>query len=174
MKTLPYNLDPDRTTIAQVRDFLKKNARKGSICPCCRQWVQIVPKDLTPGMGFVLMLIHRASEARPTVPVHVPTLLKQAETLGAVFRPAGWQTLTYWGLISVKTHPKDRRAGHYVATDLGHAFARKEVKVRRSLLVYQGKRLGLDVESPEVGIEGVLGTEYVYEDLKIGRIGVLP
>jgi hypothetical protein len=173
-KIVSARLDPDRTTVTQVRELLKKSARKGSFCPCCRQWVQVKPSDMTPGMVFVLLLVHRASLSKAGVSLHVPTLIREAEKVGAVFRPAGWQNLRFWGLLVPKPHPKHGHVGYFALTPAGCSFAQNQAKVKKSLLVYEGKRLGLDPESAEVGVEDVLAGAFSYADLFAGRIGLLP
>ncbi len=131
-------------------------------------------RTITPGMAFVLLLLYRHGEVHQGAPGHVLTLIREATRVGAEFKSAGWEILTVWGLIGPRTHAKHPgKKGFFVVTDLGKAFVLRKEKVHSTVLLYAGKRLGVDKESPLVGVDDILG-DYAYEDLIVGRIAALP
>lgn len=173
-KRVEPTFDPNTTSIAKVREYLKVNARNGATCPCCRQWVQISERELTPDLGFILILLHRAC-MDTHYPIHLQTLFRDTEKLGAKFSTSNWMLLFQWKLIVGKAHPrKPTEKGHYRLTQLGLDFVLNKTKVAKTFLLYEGKFLGPAPDAEQVSVVDILGKTYVYEDLMQGKIGALP
>ena len=81
-------------------------------------------------------------------------------------------TLTqYWGLTeTAKAEPdengsqKKRTSGYWRPTDLGIKFIRGEVKLPRSIFMYNGETRE-DPDAPLVSFEDALGEPFVYSEL---------
>lgn len=172
-KRVEPGFDPG-TTIGKVREYLKEHARTGATCPCCRQWVQLSERELTPDLGFILILLYRAT-LNTTNPVHLLKLMRETQKAGATFVSHGWQLLYHWKLIVGKSHPKNpKEKGHYRLTPLGLEFVLNQKKVAKTLLLYESKFLGPAPDAEQLSIVDLLGKKYKYEDLLQGNIGVLP
>jgi len=172
-KPLRLGIDNTKTTVAEAQDALKPHVHgAGVICPCCLQLVKLYEREITVSMAYVAILLHRhfvESQAW----LHVPEYLSNLSKIGSAVRGGDWAKLRYWGLIEEKPEDKrkdgSRRSGYYKMTERGHQFVKGEIKVPRSILLYNEHFLGYG--KGEVGIRDCLGKEFDYDDLMAGKLG---
>lgn len=161
--------DPQTATLADAQAFLKENAKKGAVCPCCRQKVQLVEREIQSTAARVLIILHHHFQ-KDSEWLHVPSHLESiARQSGTVQKDSGWARLTYWGLIEEKPKDTGKRAGFYRITEKGNQFAKGEIKLPKYAMVYNDRFLGFTPSCPEVSVTDCLGKEFSYEDLMAGK-----
>lgn len=154
---MPAPLDP-ATPLLAVKNWLRSEAREGTVCPACEQRVQVYRRRLNSGMAHSLIRMYLAGGLDF---VHVPT------AVGSRSREEG--KLRYWGLIEEETtehRPDGGRTGHWRVTKLGELFVLNQAKVYSHARVYNGRCLGLVGDL--ITIEDALAAKFNYTDLMQG------
>jgi hypothetical protein len=154
--------------LGELREYLKKHAREthGVLCPLCRQLVKVYEREITSTMAYTLILLHQHFLKKPDW-LHVPTFLTEKSKVGSAVRGGDWAKLRYWGLIEEQVGKRadgSNRAGFYKMTEKGHQFARGDVKVPKSVYLYNDRVLGFDPVNL-VGVQECLGKEFDYNVL---------
>ena len=178
-KPVKLVLDPS-TTIKEAQDKIKTLVRgPGVHCPVCRQLVKIVEKDLSPEMAYVLILLYRHfKESDDWDWLDIAQYLESMVAIGSEVTGGEWRKLEYWGLILerppvkrsvLSKEPPVKTVGFYRLTDRGKGFLLGQLKVPKSVLLYQGNIL--EFSGKTVSIQECLGKDYIYEDLLAGKLG---
>jgi hypothetical protein len=173
MSRSPYQLkiDPAKTTVVEAQSALKPHVKDpGVICPCCHQLVRLSEREITPGMAYVAILLHRHF-LEDSGWLHVASYLKNLVVLGSEVKGGDWSKLQLWDLIEEKPEEKGKvyKPGFYRMTERGHQFVKGEIKIHTVALLYNGKLLGFG--KGETTIQKRLGKDYNYEDLMSGKLG---
>lgn len=177
-KPLKLSLDPTKTSLLDARNAIKPHVLGvGVICPCCNQLVRIIQKDLTGSIVYVAILLHRHFVEDQNW-LHVADYLSTMAKIGSAVRGGEWSKLRYWGLLEakpdgVKVDAKDasKRSGYYRMTEKGHQFVRGEIKIPKSIMLYNDQHLGFGKE--EVTVQEALGKEFNYSELMAGNLGLV-
>lgn len=159
----------DTTTITQAKVWLSKYARKGAQCPCCEQRVQFYKRTLTSTMCYALILIDQHFRTSSEW-LHVPQYLTAAGADEAA-RGGDYAKLKDWGFIEPKPAVREdssTRTGYWRITDRGKAFVRGEIRVRKTVELYNQKRTRQDADPETVSIQEALGTRFDYAALMTG------
>lgn len=162
-------------TIAEAREFLVKNAKKGCHCPCCERFFKIYrwPLNATKAKCLIgLVLVYE----RMNTWVHVRDIpLKDLEKIGKPgkvkkigdkdVRVAGGDLakLVHWGLIEAKRN-KDtskRASGMWRPTQRGIEFVYGDIKVPSHIYLNRNKLL--KVEPVEIDISWSLKVPFNYQ-----------
>lgn len=171
-KAFDPKFDPKTTTLAQAQQVLKDHAVEGAVCPCCRQLVKLYTREITSSMAYVLILLHRHFEKAPDY-IHVPNYLSDMTKLGSMIRGGDFAKLRYWGLLEempdAKRKDGSKRAGFYRMPEKGHQFAKGEIKVPKTVFLYNDTFLGFG--PGDTSIHECLGKDFNYDDLMAGRLG---
>jgi hypothetical protein len=179
-KPFDITLDLKTTTIAKAQEQMQLRVRgAGVICPCCRQVVRILEKELSPTMAYVLILIHRHFESTTETSgwLHVSKYLENMSTVGAEVKGGEWSKLKHWQLIEehppvkksvLSNKPTPKVEGLYRLTERGTKFVKGETKVPNAIHLYEGHLMGFGPK--DVGIKDCLGKDYSYEDLMAGKL----
>ena len=178
-KPFEINLDPKTTTVAKAQEQMQQRVRgSGVICPCCKQLVRVIEKELSPTMAYVLILMYRHFLDTPEDWLHVSKYLENMAAVGSEVRGGEWSKLKNWKLI--EEHPPVKKSvlsnkpvvdmtGRYRITESGKKFVRCESKVPDKILLYDGHLMGFGTK--DVTIKDCLGKSYRYEDLMAGNLG---
>ncbi len=169
--------------VATEQADLAKLARKGTRCPCCRQFVKVYRNPFRWSAAVVLMtLVRESRKARNpdgSFPyTHLPTFLQRL-SLGpdqdkalAALRGGGGSVvspLLDWHLIERQPGERgdgDWRTGWYRPTPFGEAFALGNTQIQKWVLVYNGHTLGH--EGRLIGIREALTLRFDYDALLRG------
>lgn len=159
------------TTVAQVKEWLLENARAGAQCPCCHQRVQFYKRTLTSTMCYALILIEQHFRTS-TDWLHVPQYLTAAGADEAA-RGGDYAKLKDWGFIESKPSIRDdssTRTGYWRITERGKAFVRGEIRVHKTVELYNQRRTKKDADPTTVSIQEALGTRFDYAALMAGSL----
>lgn len=177
-KPLRMTLEPQATeVITELREKMQRlSLGSGVYCPCCSQLVKIYERDITGSMAYVAILIHRYFlHNQGEGWLHVPEYLSNMSVIGAAVRGGDWVKLRYWKIIEEKPEEKRKdgsnRAGFYRITPTGISFVKGEIKVPKSILIYNDKFIKYGKGT--VSIHDCLGKKFDYSALMAGNVGVL-
>ena len=151
-------LSPD-DTLATVIEWLRERVDEGVHCPACGQHAKVYRRKITTATARTLVLMLREAG---TDWVHLPTLLGRSQADEAKAR--------YWGLIEEQQGEREdgsNRVGWWRLTPLGVQFVRRQVRIPKYALIYDGRCLALD-DAEAVSIDDALGTKFRYDDLMAG------
>ena len=150
------DIPTDEMTLKEVRDWLRREAKVGARCPCCRQYVKVYRRKLNSSMSRALLVMYHYRGLGWT---HADRVVRAASTrMGH-----DWIGVHYWGFI--EAHPD--RVGHWRITPDGIEFARNRSTVLSHAVVYNQKRLRL--EGKPVSIVTTLGKHFDYAELMAER-----
>lgn len=129
-------------SLAEAKQHLKDNWKKGTTCPCCCQNVQLYSRKLTSSMVYALWLV------RNTIAVgdgyfHAENLFKNFTCPPSV--RGDFPKLRFWGFIEPKmpnTSEVSTSNGLYKITDKGLEFLKGTMTVPASVLIYNNKFIG--------------------------------
>lgn len=143
-------------SIAEAREFLRKNRHDGVKCPCCEQHVQVYRRTLNAGMARALIMIARGGGG--WIDIRVLDL-----------RGGDYAKLRFWGLVEQRPSddPKKKWSGLWRVTQLGLQFVHDQSRIQRFAHVYDNRVLCFSGE--EVSIRQCLGRRFDYEALMSGR-----
>jgi hypothetical protein len=142
---------------------LKRKEKGGTDCPCCKQHVQEYPRPIHSGMARVLIAIYRAD-----VPdggwLHISIIGNHSWT-------GDYAKLRYWGLLESKPnqdpHIKEKKdSGLWRITEKGKKFARGEIKVRKTMIIFRAEVL--EEKGELVSIHECLSKKFDYQELMWG------
>jgi hypothetical protein len=148
----------DNTTLAEAQDWLRERVDEGAHCPCCTQFAKIYRRKITSPMARGLIKQYRLARQDYA---HSASLV-QSET-------HEFSQLSWWGLIEELEVARDDggKAGWWRITDTGVAFVCNQIKLPKYARIYDGRVLGLDVDT-SVAITEALGTKFNYYELMAG------
>jgi hypothetical protein len=134
-------------TLAEARQRVQDNLRKGSVCPCCDQLAKQYRRKLNKGQAESLKAIYREGRGSERQPVHTPSLMKSA-----VSREEGKMAMA-WGLLEETDPPHEdgNRAGWWRVTRKGEQFVLGKISVPMYGYFYNQGFYGL--EGDEVFIQ---------------------
>lgn len=162
--------DTSTMTVRQAQDRLFQIVKTDPVfCPCCKQVVALQRVVITPEMAKATILLHRHFSTVPDW-AHVPTLLSEANRIGADVRGKDWEKLCYWGFLEERPHQPGLKKGFYRMLPKGHAFVKEEVKVPKVALVYNGKHVGFG--EGVAGVRDCFGDSSEYDKIMAGDYGV--
>lgn len=143
-------------TVGQARDFLTKNAMKGTKCPCCHQTVKFYKRKLNSGMARVLIELHKAPG-----PLNVKDHLREHK----MRNNHDWTLLRYWGLTEEHVDPESamKNTGVWSITKQGEMFVQGLISVNKYILLYNNQKIGTEGEI--INIEEALGDAFDYKEL---------
>lgn len=130
----------------------------GGNCPCCDRWGRVYRRPLNKTMARSLMWLCVSSkdDSWVDVPATAPRWLVQSNQL---------PSLRWWDLVVRRpTEDEDKKhSGFWKPTELGRAFCRGEVSVRRCVYTYAGRfeKFG----GAEVTITDCLGENFSYSEV---------
>jgi hypothetical protein len=144
------------TTLAGAVTFIEENRKKGCECPCCGQYVKEYGRSIHTSMALVLIGLHKLFTADPGLQwLHVSKF-----PVPPNFNINGdYNYLRHWGLL--QSHPDF--VGHWRVTELGHQFARGEVRVPKTVFLFNNERVGASDKT--VAIQEALGNKFNYDAL---------
>ena len=163
--------DARDASLEDAKRWLRTRFTKGATCPCCKQFVKLYKRNFNKSMAYVLLLIecyYRGDlvEEWLHVPSYIAEMVSDHPRRAAAVR-GDWAKMKLWGLLEEKPGKREDgspRVGYYRMTDLGHRFARREVKVPAHVYIYNGEPLRR-VVSDEITIDDALGTEFNYDQI---------
>jgi len=159
--------DPQKTSVADAKAWLRNNVNKGAYCPCCTQLAKVYKRKLNSSMAFVLLLVHRYEGSDW---LHVPSYINtQVHHPGVAAAVRGdWAKLTHWGLLEEQPNQEradgSTRVGNYRITANGRAFAQNRIRVPRHIWIYDGHALNR-TDGATVSIVEALGDTFNYAEL---------
>jgi hypothetical protein len=146
---------PQVGTLQEAKDYLKKHWREGAICPCCKQTVKLYKTPFSSNMGMFLTDLVKLYEEKKR-PIHYSE---------CKYSSRNYPHLSKWGMMfTEKSEKKEKRTtGFWTPTEKGIAFAKGEIKVLSTVLIYNNQIFGFTGD--DVSIEDVLKMPFNYEDV---------
>lgn len=160
--------NPDSTSLAQAKGWLRTQFEDGAPCPCCNQFVKLYKRPMNGSMAYALILINKYFKNNSDW-LHVPSYLLEQNLpakVGAAIR-GDWAKLKFWGMIEPKEEIRpdgSDRAGLYRITETGRKFVQNELAVPKYQLLYN-QVVVRPPEGPMVKIQDVLGDKFDYTAL---------
>jgi hypothetical protein len=177
-KPIRMTLEPQaKEVVVEIQGKMQRlSLGSGVYCPCCAQLVKIYEREITGSMAYVAILIHRHFlHNNGEGWLHVPEYLSNMSVIGAAVRGGDWAKLRYWKVIEEKPEEKRKdgspRVGFYRITPTGISFVKGEIKVPRSILIYNDKFIRYGKGT--VSIHDCLGKKFDYAALMAGNVGTL-
>ena len=146
----------DTATLGQARDWLRREAKAGARCPCCRQYVKVYRRKLNSSMARALIHFHKSVGSEW---FHADAVIKKMRG-----SRGDYCKLVHWGLIERSV---DEHSGWWKITVLGLAFVQNRTTVKSHAVLYDGKVLRL--EGDPVSIVTTLGKHFDYSELMAER-----
>jgi hypothetical protein len=171
-KTRNLRVDTTETTIQQAQVAMVEAVKSGAsvACPCCRQTVKLKEQALTASMTKALIVLHRHFKDKPDWVV-VSEHLASMNKLGADVKQSDWSMLPHWGFLEERLQPLSKKPmGQHRMTELGHQFARGEIKSSVAIKLYNGRFLGY--VDGQVSVRESLGGGFDYDRLMSGDFGL--
>ena len=152
-------------SLAEARQYLRDNWKKGCECLACGQRVQLYNRPLTSSMVYGLWLV------RNTVNVgdgyfHAENLFKNFTCPSSV--RGDFPKLRFWGFIEQKvpnTSEVSTSNGLYKITDKGLEFLKGNMLVPASVLIYNNKFIGFGTK--EIDFKGALNKKFNINELTV-------
>ena len=140
-------------TIQDAKDFLKKNAEEGTICPCCNQTVKVYKVKLTSSMAMMLIGFYKKGE----VWVHAIKELKPVN--------GDYAKLRHWGLLEkkIENDTENKASGYWRITHKGVQFIKGYVTVSEKIRLYNNKFYGYT--GKHITLKEALGNKFKFEEL---------
>lgn len=163
--------DPNRTTLAMAKAWLRAQVNDGAHCPCCTQFAKVYKRKLNSSMAYVLVLVDRYPGSDW---LHVPSYINsQVSHAGVAAAVRGdWAKLTHWGLLEEQPNQEradgSSRVGYYKITERGRLFVQCQLRVDRHIWLYDGRPLSRP-GGPTVSIIEALGDRFNYAELMAAR-----
>lgn len=152
-------------SIAEGKQYLEKNWKKGAICPCCKQYVKLYKRQVGAQMVKWLVALYKLNRKNRDTYFHVSALLNNGkESLGVI--GGDFAKMKYWGLIKEK--PKDegsdkRTSGYWKITGYGIQFIFKKYRIHKYALVFNQEFRGFEGE--DVGVADCIKSKFSYDEL---------
>jgi tRNA-binding EMAP/Myf-like protein len=152
-------------TIAEAKAFIKENVKKkGSICPCCTQFVKLYPRKINAAMSQALILIYKSKNKDF---FHIEDYLKDLKCSSAI--RGDFAKLRFFGLLEKKSGVRkdgSKRNGFYKITKLGEDFINNGATVPKSISIFNNKIYETSEEL--VDIDMALGEKFDFTELMNG------
>ena len=156
-------------TIAEAKQFLRENWKKGTVCPCCNQRVKLYLRKLNSGMALFLIGLYRLSKKNAYLPDGKPAWFTNKEVMkemGINTSSLDYSVLRHWELIKKKEANEDgvkRQSGYWQLTLAGLSFVQGHFSVKEKVNVYNNKRYGFSGNL--ITIKQALGSKFNYTEL---------
>jgi hypothetical protein len=116
-------------TLAQAKDYLRKNFQSGTKCPCCGKYVKAYKRKLNAGMARALIIIYKLTINGNSI--HVQSKFTE---LGLRATTMDYAYLEKWSLIEQKGDN-----GYWKITQRGKEFVEDDIDLPEYCLVYNGE-----------------------------------
>jgi len=131
----PDTVEGGDRSLKEVRAVTMRGAERGTICPCCGQFVKLYKRKLNSAMAHALIRIHKHFRRNPDLNwLHVPDFLRDHK-----IARADEAKLVLWGLLQGSGEMREdgsKRSGFYKLTDLGQRFVMREERVPKYVYIY--------------------------------------
>lgn len=164
----------DNLTIAQGRQHLIANRKKGTTCMLCGRKAKVYRRVLGGSAVYVLILLYRRWKMYGNEWVHVVDFLStvplqgDGDKLRAKLIKGDWQKMRWWGLIQEKPYEVkpdgNPSSGFWYLTDAGVKFVEQQTKMPCAAFEFRSELLEWDV-SEYVNIREALKKQFDYDDL---------
>jgi len=155
-------MNPKSTSIEEGKIFLRENIKNGTTCPCCNQHVQMYDIKFSSNMAIFLISLVKQYEIKQQ-PIHYKD---------CAFSSNNYPYLRHWGLMETSTsETTDKKtSGYWTPTERGISFANNEIKVPKTLSIYNNKVYAIlqNKNNHPITIEEALTTKFDYKDLRNG------
>lgn len=152
-------------TLAEAREYVKKNIKKGVKCPCCTQYVKLYKRKLNSSMAYGLILISQNRNGIDTSQwFHLEDYIKPLPVSSTL--RGDLAKLKYWGLLEAqdgKREDGNPSVGFYRITDKGRQFVNQRLMVPEYVLLFNNKKVADG--GAEIDISIALGTKFNYQEL---------
>jgi hypothetical protein len=161
---LTLSLPPHRRewSIAEAQGYCESLADDGAACPCCGQNVKLYRRKLyaTPARQLIILWQQRDNDAEGWT--HIGKLNEIVSGGGDAAK------LRYWGLVEAADERSrlENSSGMWRITERGEAFVCDRLRVRKYVLLFDGRVIGFDGD--EIGVRDALGTAFDYAELLEG------
>lgn len=146
-------------TIAESKQFLKKNYDKGCICPACGQFVKLYKRKLNSGMAVTLIHMYNYNAYAW---INVKDFLREKK----LRNNHDWTLLKYWGILEEKPGKPGhggKTLGEWRITNKGREFVLNRLSVPKRILIYNSQFQGFDTDI--TSIINSLGEKFIYREL---------
>lgn len=116
-------------TLAEAKQYLRKNFKAGASCPCCGKYVKAYKRKLNAGMARALIIIYKLTKNGNSI--HVQDRFTK---LGLRATTMDYAYLEKWNLI--QSHVTN---GYWSITQLGKEFVEDDIDLPDYCLVYNTK-----------------------------------
>lgn len=149
-------------TIEQLKELLRENMDKGTICPCCNNYVKMYKRKLTSSMVFCLIHFKKHVDKNGNEFQNFITILDRLKLTST--QRADWQKLVYFKLITAETSERGHpRSGYYKLTELGIKFVNHQSVVPEFVKVYNSKTYGYSEK--QINISQAINNKFNYLEL---------
>ena len=145
-------------TILEGRAHLSANFEKGTICPCCSQFVKVYKYKLyANSIKALIELSHLGPGFH-----HIS---KYAEATKHRPRAAHFADLRHWGFIRKSMEPVDgkKSSGFWEITLEGHKFIYGKTTAKERVRIFNNNLFGFEGE--EISVLQALGNKFNYDEL---------
>ncbi len=146
--------------LSDARNFVKRNMKKGMICPCCDQFVKLYSYSINSWQASWLIELYRIGGHDRDVNVIIE--MKP--------RNRTYSLLRFWGLVEpVKDRPIEsnkKSAGFWRLTERGRLFVQNKILIPKFAMVYNNQCES--TEGKGVSIIDCLNNKFNYYDLLHG------
>lgn len=157
-------------TIAEAKEFLRNNWKKGVPCPCCTQFVKLYKRKLNSGMAWTLVKIYietksTISDTHPLSAQHLSWIpVKEFLRVNKYHNGHDWTLLQHWGLLEErKTDEGLPSSGRWRITESGKAFVDMKLMVPKHISFFNSKEWERSDEL--INIKQALGDKFNYDEL---------
>ena len=163
----------DHLTIAQGRQLLIANRKKGTKCLLCNRPAKIYHRVLGGSACYVLILLYRRFKMHGPEWVHVLEFLStvplqgDGDKLRTKLAKGDWQKTRWWGFIVEKAEKKSDGnpcAGYWQITDTGVKFVEQQISVPRAAFEFRSELIDWDT-SGFVTIKQAMMESFNYDAL---------
>ena len=151
-------------TLEGIKNKVFDQMDKGTICPCCGQFVKLYKRKLNSGMAITLIRVYKGNGREWT---NIKDFLRKEKHTNS----HDWTLLRYWGIIEEEMKEPDNEMkktnGVWRITKKGEEFIFNKIKVLSHIKIYNGKQRGS--EGALIGIKEALGNRFNYTELMYGQ-----
>lgn len=163
-RRVDIDVPADDWRLIDVRDYLRRNANAGTICPACKQRVEIYtrPFNRSYARNLRAMYVHQTRTGEEWI--DVPFLLAGC----GLGRGNDGAQPARWGLIEAQGGERadgSNRTGVYKLTPTGIAFVEGRTRIRKFVRVYNGRTLKCNDETT-ISFAEALGEPFDYAALR--------
>lgn len=146
-------------TLAEAKQFLRKNFQSGTECPCCGRYVKAYKRKLNAGMARALIIIYKLTKNGNRI--HVQSKFTE---LGLRATTMDYAYLEKWNLIEA-----GQDNGYWKITQRGKEFVEDDIDLPEYCLVYNGNVY--QWSNDQINIETALTEEFDLEEtMKIAKL----